>query len=424
MTPNESDSTNLGRRNVLKALGTTATVGGLGFLSTSAAAGSGRAISPEDHEAPYPDVQVRRVDRSVKSVSAHYPLLTLPEDSVISFIEDSSYTQKEKQEAIQALADLRRKYPVKKERDGNTTWFTLARDVDKTKEDARKFEAAQRAFGDGASDRRGFSIMQYGSLHRKMTEDACNEMSIDPTGIADHADDPDKPDVQIGVPDGIPHDQTVEDGLENALNEILHHYGQYYDTDAYEIWHNDHHEDSFGGLGGATHAANWHMQNARDYCCSTEDEYLGQATHYPQDMGVPLHTGMGWEQANLEIYYNSSTASMDWRLNPMYWLHDEYEHYVNDNWTGGHYLKYEYGSHECSSDYCYYPVNDVEEEIYQLADYTGQYSYDCYHHIVNEGDVDWESWDSNTKDWMKKITTNCIDETGLYVRGFIQDIKK
>lgn len=426
MAPNGDNHASSERRYVLKTLGATATVGGLGFISTGAATSpSGRALSPDEHEPPYPDVQVQRVDRSVRSISAFYPLLTLPEDTVLSYIDDSDLSPEEKHEARQSLVELRRKFPVRKEKDGNTTWLTLARDASKTDEDAEKFERAHRAFADGASGGGDFSPQHYGSIHRKMTEDSCDEMGIDPDGIAEYADDPDHPDVDVNVPDGIPHEETVEDGIEHALNEILHHYGQYLDVDAFEVWHDDHHSDDFPGLGGAKAAADWHMNYAYYYCCSTQDKYLGMATHYPQDMGVPLHTGMGWEQANLEIYYDSWAGEMDWRINPMYWLHSEYEQYNADNWTGGHYLKWEYGSHECSGDYCYYPVDgDPESNIHNLADYTGQYSYDVYHKILDEGDVGWQNWSSNTKDWMEKVSTNCVDETGLHVRGFIHDVKR
>ncbi|WP_276281641.1 hypothetical protein [Halorussus caseinilyticus] len=428
----KSDSSDVGRRSVLKTLGAAGTVGGLGFFSTrtEAAGPTGKAVSPEDHEPPNPDVQVRRVDKSVKAVSARYPLLTLPEDTVLSYIDASGLSKQEKGEARRSLAELRRRFPVRKEKDGNTTWYTLATsNPSKTKEDAEHFSKAGRAFAKGTAGelRDGPSAAHKTGLHRAMTRDACNEMGIDSTDtdeLASYADDPDNPNVELGVPDGIPHEQTVEEGLENALEEVLHHYGQYLDTDAFEVWESGDHSDDFGNLGGAPYAADWHVNNARYSSGSERNKYLGKATHYPSDMSVPLHTGMGWEQANLNVYYDVWSLSMEWSVDPMYWLHSEYEEYVSDNWTGGHYLKYEYGSDQCSDGYyCYYPINDVQQAIQDMATESGQYSYDVYHHILDEGRTDWTNWDADTKDYMKRITENCIDMAGLYIRGFLHEFR-
>lgn len=417
-----------GRRTALKAIGASAVVGS-GLLSAAspvAARAEAIPISPDEHEVPNPDLQVTKVDRSVKSVSSYFPILTLREDTVVSYINDSDLSRKERREARQALFDLRSKFPVVEERDGNTTWLTLADGAGSPDDDdVEKFKVAGRAYADGASggSHGGPSTQHYRSLHVDMTEHACNEMGFSDSlseEIASYADDPDDPDVDIGVPDDIPHSDTVEEGLEEAINKILHHYGQYLDTNMFETYHNDHHSEEFNIVGGARGAANIHMNYADMYCCSTENKYLGMATHYPQDMSVPLHTGMGWEQANLEIYYDWGSGSMEYRMDPLYWLHSEYEQFVSDEWW---WFSYDFDS-QCDGCYYYYPIDDVRESIYNMADYSGQYSYDVFSKIQEEGDVGHENWSSETRDYMYDITENCINECGHYTRGFIHEIKR
>ncbi|PSQ19950.1 hypothetical protein BRD00_00510 [Halobacteriales archaeon QS_8_69_26] len=421
----------IGRRSVLKAIGASAAVGaGLFSVPAAATAGpEGVPVTPDETEVPNPDVQVRKVARDVQELSRHYPVLTLPEDTVLGYIDDSGLSGRERGEARKALADLRSEFPVKREREGNVTWLTLANDRGRgtpSQEHADKFEIAGTAFAKGATglaDDEGPSIQQWGNIHRKMTRNACEEMGVSSDTadeIAAYADDPDDPDVDIGVPSWIPHADTVEDGLEHALNEFVHHFGQYYDEDAFEVYHDDDHAESLGAVGGAPTAADWHMDRAHSYCCSSENEFLGKATHYPQDMGVPLHTGMGWEQVNLEIYYDVWSLSYDYDFDPMYWLHSEYEEFVSDNWS---YFEYDYESH-CGDDcFYYYPIDDVEQSVRDLAAYTGDYSYEVYHRIVDEGDVDWSNWSSDTRSYMFDITENCLNETGHYTRGFIHDVK-
>lgn len=417
----------VGRRTALRAVAASAVVAG-GLLSVpgfAAARGEGVAVSADDVEPPN-DVQVRKVDRSVRSLSRHYPVLTLPQETVLSYVDESDLSGRERGQARRAVADLRSEFPVVPRREGNVTWLTLATDRRPTDDHAEAFETAGKALARGAAGGApagGPSTQQFGSIHRKMTRRACEQMGFGSATVdelAAHADDPDNPNVELGLPDGIPHLDTVEEGVENALEEVMHHYGQYYDADAFQVYEDGDHAEDFYGLGGAPAAADWHVYWADYYSGSAENEYLGKATHYPQDMGVPLHTGMGWEQANLDIYYDIWSLSMDWSIDPLYWLHSAYERFVADEWDR---FEYHFETH-CDGCYYYYPIDGVPEAIRDLASFTGDYSYEVYHRIMDEGDVGWENWSWSTRDYMYDITENCMNETGLYTRGFIHDVKR
>lgn len=419
----------IGRRRALKGIGAGVAMAGGLFAApgTTSAAGEGVAVTPDEVEPPNPDIQVRKVARDVERLSQYYPILTLSEGTVLDRIEESGLSRREQRKARRALFDLRSEYPVVEKRDGNVTWLTLANDRPTPgKDDSDRFQVAGKAYAKGAAGGRsddGISTQQWGGIHESMTRNACEEMGIgsDATDeLVAYSDAPDDPDVDVNVPDWIPHADTVEDGVENALNEVLHHYGQYLDTDAFEVYHDDDHEENLEDLGGARAAADWHMDRAHYYGGSTENKYLGKAVHYPQDMGVPLHTGMGWEQANLDIYYDIWSGQYDWSIDPIYWLHSEYEEFVNDEWW---WFEYDFES-DCGSDcFYYYPIDDVSESIWDLASYSGDYSYEVFHRIQEEGDVDWTNWSSSTEDYMRDLTENCVHETGHYTRGFIHDVK-
>lgn len=414
-------SKSIDRRKVLK----TAAAGGIlgsGLVATVATASEseGSPVSPKETTPPNPGVQVTKVDRSVKGAVPHWDMLTLSEETIVRYIRQSDYSQDQKREARDALRDLRRKFPVRREQNGNVTWLKLATDRTATQKDNSQARTVHRLFADGTGGG-AVETQFYGSLHEEQAREACDEMGIGGTSkddIVKGSDDPDNPDVDIQVPDGIMHEQTVEDGLEKGLNYLLRYYGQYFDPGVFEIYHDDNHDVDFGEIGGAPDAAGIEFSYAEKY---DSDLYLGRTSHYFSDMGVPLHTGMGWEQVNLEIYTNSD-GNVDYRIDPMYWLHGEYEEYVSDNWDSGEWFQYQFNSNNCSADYCYYPLDTISGEIKNLADYTEDYSYDVYSKILDEGQVDWTDWSSNTKDYMQDITENSVHEMGLYFRGLLEEM--
>ena len=95
-------------------------------------------------------------------------------------------------------------------------------------------------------------------------------------------------------------------------------------------------------------------------------------------MANPLHTGMGWEQANPEVTYND--GSVGWSINPMDWLHEGYETYIEDCWDSDcEEFSTHYGPNNCDGCYGYHEYNNADTEVSALADYTGNHSKEVYH---------------------------------------------
>lgn len=407
------------RRAVLMAAAA-AGVSGAGLLGTVVTARSpeGQPVSPSETTLPNPDLPVTRVDRSVKAAVPHWEMLTLPEDTVVKYIKQSDAGSARQREAIDALTELRRQFPIRREQNGNETRLVLATDRGPSRETSELARTAHRLFADGSGG--GAARTQHaGSIHEAHVRESCEEMGIDGAAkddLVEGADDPDNWDVKLQIPDGIPHESTVREGLETGFNYMLRYYAQYFDPGVFEIYHTDNHDIDFGELGGAPEAGSIEYDYA-DYYGS--DLYLGRTTHYFSDMSVPLHTSMGWEQVNLEIY-TASDGTIDWRIDPMYWLHDEHELYVKDNWSSGENLRYQYNSNNCSAAYCYYPINSVKTGLKDLADVSEDYAYDIYQKILDEGDVGWQNWSYDTESYVRDAFENTLHELGLYTRGVIE----
>jgi hypothetical protein len=264
-----------------------------------------------------------------------------------------------------------------------------------------------------------------GSLHKTMAQEACNTVGVDGDDddiIKEQVVKPDDPNVSASVPDWVVHDQTIEDGMSKAIEDIMRYFGHYYDADpfwgTYYCDHNDDaHSADWNGFGGAPEAAQYHFNKAERYCCDTQDKWVGRTLHYTQDMCVPLHTGMGREQANFEMGYSDGEAYAEFR--PMKWLHKGYEIYVRDRWDKYEDFSEHYGANKCDGCYGYHVYNRADTEVTELADYTGQYSSEVYHQIADECTRDWTKWDSTTRDKLEKITQNCLQKTGLKDRGLL-----
>lgn len=421
------------RRSFLRAAGASAAFGaGVFGAASSASAKEGLAVSPEETTPPHPDLKPYRPKPSLLEVGPQWTLLTLQEGTVHDRINESDVSTKEKQEARKTFGELRSEFPVVEKEDDEAIWWTLAHDAKSpTEEDRKDFESVNKVFADG-NKRKGVSAQWWGGNHKKQTRSACEEIGLSSSttdDIVSYAAAPDKPDhFNVEVADWIPHDVDIEEGMEYGLNKALHHYGQYLDTDAFSSYYcyHDGHDESLADIGAGDDVGKWHLDEAKNaYYTSTQNEYLGKATHFPEDMGNPLHTGMGWEQINLELVYDSSEGdNVDWDVNVVRWYHDRYEEFAAENWdyTTDHYFEYYFDSNNCSADYCYYPIDDAAQALWDLADYTGQYSAEVYNKVTDEGDVHWSNWSSTTEDRLREITENCMHEAGLYTRGYIKEI--
>lgn len=390
------------------------------------------ALDPEDAEPTAPRVETAT---EVKQATPQYHLLFLAEDSVRYYLDNSDRTAEEKRKAHENLTELKRKFPLRKEVDGNLTRYELAPGADKhpDKKGAEKFEQVASVFAEGVSNvGGGISTQHHKSLHREMTRSAGNEMGlssdiVDTTSEA--ADDPDDPNVDIGVPDVIPHDEYIENGLEDFLADAIHHVGQYFNPDpgwsySYLCDHNTTYHDGSSdvtGIGGAPTATQYHFNTADNYTGSYQQTWVGRLTHFPQDMGQPLHTGMAWQQANLDIkysYYDGFYVTLD----PMYWLHYGYEDFVKDYWDNSYHSFHDaFDDNDDCSDGCYYyyeTYGDGYRLVDYLADFSHQYSETVYKTILEEdGTREPSNWSFSTRDDLSQLTRDCLVETGKWTRG-------
>lgn len=419
-----------GRRAVLKSIGAAATAGLVSTPGIVSAKPTKVALDPSDAE---PSAWRMQSAPEVKRLTSNYPLLTLPQESVFYYLDNSEKSPEEKQTARENFIDLKRTFPLRKETDGNLTTYKLApkaRDHAK-KEDVKKFEQVGSVFADGATGfASGPSIQQHPSLHKTMTQSACIDMGLSydvEYTTKEYADDPDNPTVDLGVPDSISHWTNVDEGIESFISDVIHHVGQYYNPDpgwsySYLCDHNStYHDESsaVGGIGGAPTATDYHFNKADNTSGETQEQWVGRLTHFPEDMGQPLHTGMAWQQGNVDIKYDAYSGFYV-TVNPMYWLHYGYEDYVKDYWDGDWYAFHEnFDSNNCSANYCYYETNgDGYNLVYQLADFTHQYSETVYNTILAEnGERDPSNWYYSTHEDLRGLTQDCMHQTGLWVRG-------
>lgn len=265
-----------------------------------------------------------------------------------------------------------------------------------------------------------------GTNHEWMAEESCNTVGVDGNDddiIKREVTEPDSPSVTFDVPNWVVHDQDIEDGLEKGIEGLMRYVGHYYNADpffgTYYCGHNnDPHTADFDGLGGAPEAAQWHFDKAEEKSGDERAKYVGRTLHYTQDMANPLHTGMGWEQVNLEVTYND--GSTDYSINPMDWLHKGYEEYIKDRWNSDREeFSTHYGPNECDGCYGYHKYNSAETEVSELANYTGTYSEEVFHRIDDEGTRNWREWSDSTRKKLKNITQNCLHECGLKDRGLL-----
>jgi hypothetical protein len=425
-------SNGIDRRTLLKTTGATAAVGA-GIFGTGAAASSddGIAIRPGDDTVPHPDLDYYKPHHSLLEITSHWPLLAFEMNDVMSYIEKSDRTRQEKREARDALVDLRRRFPVVEKRDTedeNRIWWTLAPGADSRKKgDDETFAHVAKVHANGMQ-RNGLSTQWWHNSHRKQTTTAAKEIGLSDSKastIGDWADDPDKVDhYSVSFDDNWSHDTDLEEAFEYGLNKVHRHYSHYLDTDGAKIfscYHNSH--DKNYNVGTAHKAGAWHMDQADSaYYTSTQDEYLGKATHYPEDVANPLHSGMGWEQLTVDLHYTSDEDdNVGWNVSTKKWLHDEYEEFLSDQWTSGWNFKNEFKSSDCDGCYYYYDIIDREQAIWDMANESGKHSETVYQKIHSEGDVDWTSWSWDTESDLANITDNMMHTCGLYVRGFIRE---
>lgn len=412
------------RRTFLKvssgaAVGVGVTAGGAGHVAASD--GRGGPGDTVEGELPHPDRGRLRVDESVRSITPHYYLLTLDKDRVLDLVGKSEGDGKKQTEIRDFLKDAWREYPVRRGRDGDDTVLSLATERSKgaIESEDEKFSGAAKALGRGyAAESDDASAQWNGSNHNDMSEKVCEWFDLynyEISDVASHADDPDSDPCQGCSADVFPGSWAmpgwVKNKIEQGLNEFAHHFGHYYDPNYYSYTMAGI-SIEFDGIGGAPWFCGYEMGQAQDGSFSTEREHLGRATHYVQDVAVPLHSGMGVEQMNLGLHcdWNGCAA-----IDPYYDEHFGYENYVSRNLTSGESFLDEFGSiHVYNSD----PVQVVKN----CADIGNDDSYEVFHLLLNNGSNpdDWSS--SSDRNDLNDVTENVMAWAGGYTHALVNQI--
>lgn len=418
------------RRSFLKTVGVSSTVGAGVFASTSSGRSlEGVAIDPEEDTRPHPDLDYHKPHHSIQELSPYWTLLVLDENAIIDYIDDSDFSAKRKREARVTLQDLRSRFPIVEERDTekeNRIWWKLAPGADsKAKKDPERFMSVARVHADGMQ-RNELQTQWYYNSHRKQTKTAAKEVGVSsPSDISEWADDPDHTEhYDVSFDDNWDHDTDLEEAFEYGINKIHRHYSQYLDVDAaksFTCYHNNHNKDY--AVGTADHEGEWHLDQAKNASTqSEEDEYLGKATHFPEDMSNPLHTGMGWQQLTVDLHYDSDEDDdVGWEVSTKKWLHYEFEEFLSDQWSSGWDFQYHFESNDCDGCYYYYSIDDASSALWDMANESGNYSQEVYKKIHDEGDVDWTDWSWSTESDMADICDNMMDMCGKYVRGYFKE---
>lgn len=152
-------------------------------------------------------------------------------------------------------------------------------------------------------------------------------------------------------------------------------------------------------------------------------KYAAYASHYLQDMGNPLHTGMALEQAGAVLKVNVqkwNRIPTDISIDPSFsapnkWLHYGYEQLVQNRWS------------DLRSDLTGYyvpPINDGADAVRSVANETHRYANDIFHNIYDNENIgsEPENWDSETISLALSDISNCLEYTGRYNRALLLDL--
>ncbi len=417
---NDNGASNaFGRRRLLKA--TTGVCLGVaaGTAGQVAAADEGETV---EGELPYPDRGTMRVDDSVRGITPYYYLLTVGKDRLLELVDASDEPDRRKDDVRAFLKDAWRTYPVTRRRDGNDTVFSLAANrargtADDDEDEA--FTAAARAVRRGyASESDDVSAQWNGSNHLDMSEKTCDMFDMydyQVEDVASHSDDPDDEPCDGCSADVFPGSWAmpnwVKDKIEQGLDEFAHHYGHYYDPNYYS-YEMSGVSIEFNGIG----AAPWYCEHEMDLAQQNDyyirREHLGRALHYVQDVSVPLHSGMGIEQANLGLHCDWDGCAV---IDPYTDEHYGYENYVSRNLTSGKEFLDDYdGIYVYNSD----PVSVVQN----CAEKSNDYSYEVFHLMLDNGTnpADWSS--SSDRNDLDELTANCLAWGHGYAHALVNQL--
>lgn len=444
----KDNANEINRRSALKRISAIGAAFTLGTVP-SAAAESNQQISYEDLELPYPNTPVTKLHPSIQNVTNHPELLTLPQEAINRHFEASNLKGRKLGKARSYVAKLRNKYPVERIENGTETIIKLAEEAipkqsrhSKGSASYSKNELKHRRNALSVFSGEGPDIVEaqwdmdhHVSITKALMEDT---IGADPT-IEYASDDPDEfATIAKGQVDDIAAqietDSIIEDVTKDAVVGVL--------KDALGVFHSNwaqYHDPSiasidFGplgqvdipfGLGRAPTSAEVFFSKAINESVRWEGEVkLGYSLHYLEDCAQPLHTGMGMEQAGLDVN-GVTNGNIDFFTSAKNWLHRGFEHIVHNNWTsppsfGGDNLQ----SHlkGSQSPRIYSPAQAVRD----MSSVSSQYSYNIYYTIYNNQNKSQNYWDwsDSTKRTIYENLANCYSTLGYLGRGFVEEFDR
>lgn len=386
---------------------------------------------------------VEKLDSSIRSVTNHPEMLTLSRDAIDRHFQASDLEGREYNSARKYVSKLRKQYPVERVQNGNEITVKLA-DGAKTKKtatNAKKERDRLNAVGVFAGPGPNIVETQWDKDHHISITDSLLEDTIgsDYT-IETHSEDPDEfGDVAKGQIDDISSQinmdsiigsitkYAVTEVLKTALGVFHSNWAQYYDPEVTVIDFGSLGEANFpSGLGRAPRAGNEFFTQAINESSRYDGEKkLAWSLHYLQDCAQPLHTGMGMEQAGLDVR-GATNGNIDFVTSPKNWLHRGFEHIVHNNWTSTSrdFVDDNLQNHLRGTSAP--RIYSAAQAIRDMAGVSTQYSYNIYNTIYynqSKSQNYWD-WDDSTKRTIYENLANCYSTLGYLGRGFVEEFER
>ena len=448
------------RRSSLKLL--SALAGSFALGTGIAAAERGNANEgPMDRSDP--NTAVVRYHDSLRAVTNEPHLLALSESAIDRHFAASDLEGREFERARRYLRNLRKRYPTKRVETGNVEWITLADEAKHTLANTRRrqrsiLQSQHHSEDLSQPDEGGLPSIQSRSdtqarrtaidvfagsppdeasiqwkpnHHEEILQTALDDVGSNAT-MAKWAGKPDDFDEmangRLGIEDGSLEFHDLPDNtpfgiddiesflggaLKKALKRTMDNYAQYYDPNTVTISIPHVGNLQVGDVGMAPHAGKTFYMAARTQHNYNKRKYLSYSTHYLHDMAVPLHTGMGLEQAGLhfDVKWDGWTPKLTYGLAPKMWLHSGFEQLVQSKWDSS--LEDAFSGIETNW------FDDSAQAIEAVARESSKYADDVFHRIMNnESDGNWGNW--SVKSQILENVDSCFDICGAYNRGFLK----
>lgn len=463
-------SGSMSRRSALKML---SAVGASAAASAGVTATDGSVrVADRDTFDPYPDDKPLKYHESLRRVTNEPYLLSLPSESIDRHFDSSDLEGREFERTRTWVRNLRMRYPTERVEGRHFEWVTLTDEAVRTLE---RTDRRQRTLVGQNSDvetldqpdegglpsiqseadvqaRRNVLEMYAGpegdgaramwdpSHHERILQQALDDVDSD-ADMAQWAGVPDSfnqmangrlglqdGDLDLDIPDVpfVPEDEIADfaaSALKSAIDRVFKNYTQYYDPDVFNFSIPHIGQIEIDNLGMAPHASEaFRGAAAGTYDDEQERRYLAYSTHYLHDMAVPLHTGMGLEQAGLDIQFDPLGGNFSFDLNPKKWLHFGFEGLVRDNWGGNRSFVDDFSGTDTA-----WPNSFLG--TVRMSQVSSTYSDDIFNEILknenppnNRNSPYWRDWNGATKDRLLRNIDTCFSSLGSYNRGYLTEM--